>query len=574
MSTPDHATDDRTPPATAAAEREPAVENVAHAPAEASGNAPDGLGGRSIGWAGDAIVAVDQTALPHAFRTLRLTTVDDVIDAIRRLAIRGAPAIGVAGALGVALSAHRHRDTWRDPARRPEFLAAVRADADRLADARPTAVNLAVCARRATARLADGPDAVLAEALAILDEDEGINRAAARRAADLIRALRPDGPLRLLTHCNTGGLATVAWGTALGAIRYLAEAGAVAEVLVDESRPLLQGARLTVWELARAGIPHRLCADSAGVAALATQDVDCVVVGADRVAANGDVANKVGTYALACAAARNGVPFVVVAPESTVDPDTPNGAAIVVEQRAAEEVTTLAGTPITLPGTRVFNPAFDVTPHELITAVVTERAVRPGGAAARPARRAAATAAVDRPAPAAVGAALAERIRVVPDFPAPGVAFQDLAGLYADPALLRAVAQAIGAHPWGRVDRIAALEARGFPVAGALAALTGWPLALIRKPGKLPGATRSVRYGLEYGTDRLEAQVDAVRPGERVLLVDDVLATGGTLRAAAELVTAAGGEVAGYAVLVELAALAGRKVIDDAPVLALHTIRD
>lgn len=345
---------------------------------------PDALAGRSIRWIGNAIVAVDQTALPHTFRTLCLRTVDDVIDAIRRLAIRGAPAIGVAGALGVALSAHRHRDSWRHPAHRAGFADAVRADAARLAAARPTAVNLEVGTRRAVARLAGGPDAVLAAALAMLDEDERINRAAARRAADLVRALRPDRPLRLLTHCNTGGLATVAWGTALGTIRDLAETGAVAEVFVDESRPLLQGARLTVWELDRAGIPHRLCADAAGVAALATEGIDCVLVGADRIAANGDVANKVGTYALACAAARNGVPFIVVAPESTVDPATPDGNAIVVEQRPAEEVTTLAGVPVTLPGTRVFNPAFDVTPHELITAVVTELAVRPGGAAVEP----------------------------------------------------------------------------------------------------------------------------------------------------------------------------------------------
>lgn len=535
--------------------------------------ASDELDGRSIRWAGNAIVAVDQTALPHTFRTLRLATVDEVIDAISRLAIRGAPAIGVAGALGVALSAHRHREAWQVPARRAEFMAAVRADADRISAARPTAVNLEVGTRRAVARLADGPDAVLDEALSMLEEDERINRAAARRAAALVRALCPDRPLRLLTHCNTGGLATVAWGTALGAIRDLAESGAVAEVFVDESRPLLQGARLTVWELDRAGIPHRLCVDAAGVAALATEGIDCVLVGADRIAANGDVANKIGTYALACAAARNDVPFIVVAPESTVDPATPDGGAIVVEQRPAEEVTTLAGVPVTLAGTRVFNPAFDVTPHELITAVVTERAVRPGGRIARTDSR-------TTPEPAALagpvtlGTAIAERIRVVPDFPTPGVLFQDLAGIYADPALLRAVAEVIGAHDWGRVDRIVALEARGFPVAGALAAVTGWPLVLVRKPGKLPGETRSVGYGLEYGTDRLEMQADAVRPGERVLLVDDVLATGGTLRAAADLVTGAGGEVAGYAVLVELAALAGRKAIDDRPVLALHVVKD
>ena len=168
-------------------------------------------------------------------------------------------------------------------------------------------------------------------------------------------------------------------GTALGAIRELARAGRLAEVVATETRPLLQGARLTVWELARAGLPHRLCPDSAAAAAMATGHVDAVVVGADRIAANGDTANKIGTYALACAAAHTAVPFVVVAPESTVDPATSSGAGIPIEERAADEVTHLAGAATTVPGTAVYNPAFDVTPAELITAIVTEhRAWRPG----------------------------------------------------------------------------------------------------------------------------------------------------------------------------------------------------
>lgn len=322
---------------------------------------------RSLDWDGDAILAVDQCALPDVYRRMRLTTVDEIIDAVRRLSIRGAPALGVAGGLGVALSAMAHRHGARVDE------TAVRADAARLADARPTAVNLGRGVRRALARLSDGVDAVVAEARAMLDDDERINRAAARRAAELVQLLCPKPRLRILTHCNTGGVATVAWGTALGTIRDLAMAGRVDEVLVGETRPLLQGARLTVWELADAGVPHRLCVDSAGPAAIAAGDIDCVLVGADRIAHNGDVANKVGTYSLACAAGRQRVPFVVVATESTMDDETPDGSAIVIEQRPPHEVTEFAGRATTVPGTRVYNPAFDVTPRELITAIVTER---------------------------------------------------------------------------------------------------------------------------------------------------------------------------------------------------------
>jgi methylthioribose-1-phosphate isomerase len=225
---------------------------------------------------------------------------------------------------------------------------------------------------RALAKLAEGPDAVLAEAIAVLDEDEWVNRTAAARAADLLMRLGPDRPLRVMTHCNTGRLATGAWGTALGAIRDLSARGAIELVVATETRPLLQGARLTAWELAEAGIPYRISVDSAAPALIARGLVDCVVVGADRIAVNGDTANKIGTYSLALAAARAGIPFVVVAPESTVDPDLPDGTGIHIEERNAEEVTTFAGRPTAPAGTQAFNPAFDVTPADLITAVVTE----------------------------------------------------------------------------------------------------------------------------------------------------------------------------------------------------------
>ena len=316
----------------------------------------------SIIWDDGALLAIDQRLLPRELRWLRITTVDEVIDAIKTLAIRGAPALGVAGAFGVALAAYAHigdTDTTTS-------------EAARIASARPTAVNLAWGVRRALATLPAGPDAVLAEAQQMLAEDARVNRMLATHAADLVLRLCPDRPLRVLTHCNTGRLATTAVGTALGALRVLHARGKVAEVLVDETRPLLQGARLTAWELAEAGIAHRLTIDSAAAWAMATGQVDCVMVGADRIAADGSVANKIGTYALAVAAHRHGIPFIVVAPESTRDMATATGAEIVVEERAAAEITHVGGVATAPDRTAVFNPAFDVTPPELITAVVTE----------------------------------------------------------------------------------------------------------------------------------------------------------------------------------------------------------
>jgi methylthioribose-1-phosphate isomerase len=340
------------------AERIDRPENRANA--AASGQAAASV--RTIDWADGGIVAIDQCALPRELRRLRITDVDTLIHAIKRLAIRGAPALGAAGALGVALLARQHENS-------PE---AVRTEAERLASARPTAVNLRWGVERALAHLDAGAPAVLTEALAMLDEDERVNRQASRNAADLIRTLVARRPIRLLTHCNAGRLATVAWGTALGVVWHLAADGEIDHVLVDETRPLLQGARLTAYELAEAGVPYRVLPDSAAAAAMSLDMVDCVVVGADRVTANGDVANKIGTYPLALAAARHRIPFIVVAPESTVDETVASACDIHIEQRDAVEVTSINGVPIAPGGALAFNPAFDVTPADLVTAIVTQ----------------------------------------------------------------------------------------------------------------------------------------------------------------------------------------------------------
>jgi S-methyl-5-thioribose-1-phosphate isomerase len=315
-----------------------------------------------VSWQDGAVRTIDQRHLPHTVRIMRLETVDELIEAITGLAVRGAPALGIAGAYGVALAAHRETDPDR-----------VRADAQRIAAARPTAVNLSWGVERALRRLPEGPAAVLAEADALLAEDERTNRAAAGLAADILLRECGERPLRIMTHCNSGRLAAGAWGSGLGAVRTLAERGFVESVLATETRPLLQGARLTVWELRELGIRHQLCADSAGPALISRGVVDCVVVGADRIAANGDVANKIGTYSLALAASRQGIPFVVVAPESTVDETLASGAGIVIEERAADEIISINGVAVAPPDTEVRNPAFDVTPAELITAIVTER---------------------------------------------------------------------------------------------------------------------------------------------------------------------------------------------------------
>lgn len=329
---------------------------------------------RTVDWAGDRLVVVDQTLLPGELRLVELCTVTEVVDAIQRLAVRGAPAIGVTGALGVALAALQHDE----PAEVRRQAALVRA-------ARPTAVNLAWAVDRVLAVLDEGPEAVVAAAVEMLEHDIRTNRALAERGADLVAHLVPR-PVRIHTHCNAGGLACVEWGTALGIVRALHERGRIEEVFADETRPLLQGARITAFELAAMGVPYRVVVDGAAAAVVTGGLVDVVIVGADRIAANGDVANKIGTLGLALAAARAGIPFVVAAPESTVDLATPDGGAIRIEERSADEVLRWGGLEVAPPGARAFNPAFDVTPADLVTAVVTEsRIVRPArGESMRP----------------------------------------------------------------------------------------------------------------------------------------------------------------------------------------------
>jgi methylthioribose-1-phosphate isomerase len=319
---------------------------------------------RTVDWVDGAVEIIDQTALPARERRLRLSTVDDVVAAIQRLAVRGAPAIGVAGALGVALAAHRHGD---DP---PTLAEAVR----RLESARPTAVNLARGVRLAAAALPDGPEAVLAAALALRDEEVAASLAMAERGADLVAALCGPAPT-VLTHCNTGALASVVGGTALAVVTELHRRGALGGVVASETRPLLQGARLTAWELRRQGIPYRVAVDGAGPFLMARGEVDVVILGADRVCANGDVVNKVGTYAHALGARAAGIPFLVVAPESTVDPDTPTGADVEIEDRGSTEVLGFGEVRVAPDGAGAVNPAFDVTPHHLVTAIVTDRRV-------------------------------------------------------------------------------------------------------------------------------------------------------------------------------------------------------
>jgi methylthioribose-1-phosphate isomerase len=314
-----------------------------------------------LAWRDGQIEALDQTALPHLVRTLRIGTVDELVQAITSLAIRGAPVLGAAGALGVALAVRQGlREGWDGPR--------LQAEVGRIAAARPTAVNLSREVAAAAALLDEGPAAVEAAALAVLESTAATSYQISERGAAFLLDACGGGPLRVHTHCNTGALACLGWGTALGVIRALHAAGALSHVIVDETRPLLQGSRLTCWELGQLGIEHQLACDGAAPFLISQGRADAVVVGADRIAANGDVANKIGTYGLALAARQAGVPFVVAAPESTIDQATAAGSAIPLEQRADEEVTA----PAAPAGTRAVNLAFDITPAELVTAVVTE----------------------------------------------------------------------------------------------------------------------------------------------------------------------------------------------------------
>lgn len=296
-----------------------------------------------------ALLLLDQTALPDDELWLRLSSAEEVADAIRRLAVRGAPAIGLAAAYGLALEEIHGRD--------------VHVAAELLRSTRPTAVNLGRAIDQALAGEGSLVEQANSMAAAQLDQDLRIGE----HGAEL---LPPDA--RVLTHCNTGPLATGGAGTAGAALSAAWRSGRLASVWVDETRPLLQGARLTAWELGREGIPYEIVPDSAAGALMSRGLVDAVIVGADRIAANGDVANKIGTYALAALADRHGVPFYVAAPRSTIDPDTPDGASIPIEERAPEEVTSLRGMRVAPEGAGARNLAFDVTPYELVTGIVTE----------------------------------------------------------------------------------------------------------------------------------------------------------------------------------------------------------
>ena len=300
---------------------------------------------------GPSVGYVDQRALPAELLRARAATERDVVTAIATLAVRGAPAIGVFAAYGVALA----RLAYPDEAGYREATAQIRA-------ARPTAVNLAWAVDR---MLAAG--GTLVEAQAIHDEQRAVDRAIGRHGAEVM-------PVRgsVLTHCNTGPLATAGFGTALGVIIAAHEAGKRLHVYVDETRPLLQGARLTTYELAQAGVPATLIADGAAAATMRLKDVMAVVVGADRIATNGDTANKIGTYGVAVAAAHHGVPFYVAAPRSTVDFSLRDGEGIVIEERAASELRQVGGAVTAPPDVDVFNPAFDVTPGRLIAGIITE----------------------------------------------------------------------------------------------------------------------------------------------------------------------------------------------------------
>ena len=320
----------------------------------------------TIEWQDDTVVMVDQRKLPGQELYLRCRTSQEVAKAIRTMVIRGAPAIGVAAAMGIALGMRRSTAKGTK-----QFAIEFQKTCDMMAATRPTAVNLFWAIDRMKRTFAEGAQAgestdelaarLEREARAIHDEDVASCRAMGAFGAELLA----DGS-RVLTHCNAGALATAGYGSAVGAIRQAWELGRIRHVWVDETRPLLQGARLTAWELNRLGIPHAVIADSAAASFMAAGEVDAVVTGADRIAANGDTANKIGTYSLAVLARHHGISLVVVAPTSTVDLDTPDGAAIPIEERDPAEVT------VRFPA---HNPAFDVTPAELITAIVTEDGV-------------------------------------------------------------------------------------------------------------------------------------------------------------------------------------------------------
>ena len=337
---------------------------------------------RTIDLQSGAVQLIDQTALPDTVRIVECRSLDEIADAIRSMKIRGAPALGAAGAFGMVLGARGYLGNEPHP-----FLAHLEAVAEELKATRPTAVNLGWAVNRSLAAardiLAPAPTEgehidIVRQARAILvtvardlcDEDVATNKRLGQHGAALI----PEHAT-VLTHCNTGSLATVEYGTALGVIRSAVGAGKRVHVYVDETRPFLQGARLTTWELQEDGIPFTLIADNMAGHFISRGEIDLVIVGADRIAANGDVANKIGTYTLAVLCKENGIPFYVAAPTSTVDLNVASGADIPIEQRSQREVTHFAGVRIAPIGTEAAHPAFDVTAARYVTAIITEQGV-------------------------------------------------------------------------------------------------------------------------------------------------------------------------------------------------------
>ena len=324
----------------------------------------------AIRWKGTALDLLDQTKLPVEEVWDDYTDYRAVAEAIRRLVVRGAPAIGISAAYAVCLAALERQD------RPGDFRPGLEAALETLADSRPTAVNLFWALDRMRGVLeAQGwtPQsipALIREAEAIHREDIAMNRKMGKHGASLV----PKGA-RILTHCNAGAIATGGYGTALGVVRSAHAAGHVAMVYCDETRPLLQGARLTAWELVKDGIPATLITDGMAASLMAQGKIDLVFLGCDRMAANGDFANKIGTYSVAVLAQYHGIPFYTVLPSSTIDLTIPDGKHIVIEERSAEEVTHFAGVQTAPEGVGVYNPAFDVTPHQLLTGIVTEKGV-------------------------------------------------------------------------------------------------------------------------------------------------------------------------------------------------------
>ena len=324
-----------------------------------------------IEWLGNRVKILDQTRLPREEVYLELSHYQDIASAIVELKIRGAPAIGVAGAYAIALGALEIESSSKD-----DFMEKLRQVCQAIGDTRPTARNLFHTIERMERLAEAGKDvgqiktALVQEAVRIHSEEAEATTKLSRLGAGLIQ----DG-FAILTHCNTGPLATTGYGTALGVIRQAKEQGKNIKVFADETRPLLQGARLTTWELRKADIPVTLITDSMAGYFISRGEIDCVIVGADRIAANGDTANKIGTYTLAVLAKENGIPFYVAAPTTTIDLSLASGEEIPIEQRSPEEVTHIQGVAIAPEGVEAANPAFDVTPHGYITAIITERGI-------------------------------------------------------------------------------------------------------------------------------------------------------------------------------------------------------